>query len=174
LELAKNSSEQTRLRDALKELKRDEWSSSDVLRKILQEGLRIHPVAASVVARQTGRDFVTSRDAFYLPKGSVVFLPVYLLHRNHHSFDDADQFRPSRWDDPSDAMKDGFMPFAAGRHNCVGQALANAELHCIIARIIQDYEFTIHEEGEAENYLVLKPVGLRMKARRMKSLSAVG
>mmetsp|Transcript_361 Transcript_361/g.900 ORF Transcript_361/g.900 Transcript_361/m.900 type:complete len:502 (+) Transcript_361:271-1776(+) len=166
-ELAKNPDEQKRLRDALQPLERDEWSSNDVLRKVVNEGLRIHPVGAANLARQIGRDYVTARDSYYLPKGTVAFLPIYLVHRNHHTFDDPDLFRPSRWDNPTEKVKNGLMPFAAGKQNCVGQSLANAELHCILAQVIKDYEFSIHQEGSGEHDLVLKPVGLRMKVKRI-------
>ena len=166
-ELAKNPAEQKRLRDILRPLERDEWSSNNVLRKVVHEGLRLHPVAAGAVARQIGRDYVTTRDSYHLPKRTLIILPFYLVHRNSRTFDDPDDFRPSRWDNPTEKVKNGLMPFAAGKQNCVGQSLANAELHCILAQVIRGYEFSIHQEGSGEYDLVLKPVGLRMKVKKV-------
>ena len=95
-------------------------------------------------------------------------MPNYVIQRNKNIYEDADSFKPSRWENPSELEKSGFLPFAVGQQNCAGQALANAELHCVLARLIQEYDFSVEEEGTAEFSLILKPVGLKLKATRVK------
>ena len=166
--LGQNLSVQNELRQALSGLDPRDWSKCDLLRKTVQEGMRINPVGATGNTRVTGRDFTTSKGHF-IPKGSIVFLPLYLLSHNPDIFESPERFDPSRWDNPTDQMKKAHIPFALGAQNCAGQALANAELHSVLVTLLQEYEFAVDEEGTGEFHLVLKPVGLKMKARKIMS-----
>mmetsp|Transcript_37995 Transcript_37995/g.53546 ORF Transcript_37995/g.53546 Transcript_37995/m.53546 type:complete len:200 (-) Transcript_37995:123-722(-) len=49
-------------------------------------------------------------------------------------------------------------------HALVGQSLAKALVHGILARIVSQYELILEEEGSMELALTLKPVGVRVKA----------
>lgn len=167
LELGKHPEEQRSLREALAKMNPEEWGKAELLKNVAREGMRLHPVAANAVSRETGRDMVT-KEGIFLPKGTLVFLPIYLMFHNNEVFEDAEVFKPSRWENPTESMKEAFMPFAAGKQGCIGQALANVEIHCVLARMIQEFEFSVVEEGHAESHLAYRPVGLRMKATRVK------
>jgi len=165
-ELAKNPDEQQRLRDTLRASNFKEWSQSEYLRKIIREGIRLHPVSAGGPARRIGRDFET-KEGYLLPKNSIIFNAVLAMMRDEDVYKNADSFDPSRWDNPTKAMNDAFLPFAMGKQNCIGQSLANAELHCIIPIILSEFEFFVVEEGTAEFFLTLKPVNTMLGARRV-------
>ena len=167
MELGKNPQEQRSLREALSKMKPEEWSKSELLRNVAREGMRLHPVSSHTVARELGRDMITKK-GYFLQKGTLAFLPFYVIFRNNEIFEDAEAFLPSRWENPTESMKRAFIPFATGVQNCVGQALANAELHSILARMIYEFDFSVEDEGYPETSLVFKPVGLRMNATRAK------
>mmetsp|Transcript_9189 Transcript_9189/g.13858 ORF Transcript_9189/g.13858 Transcript_9189/m.13858 type:complete len:667 (-) Transcript_9189:1525-3525(-) len=167
MELGKNPQEQRSLRKALSNMKPEEWSKSELLRNVAREGMRLHPVSSHTVARELGRDMITKK-GYFLQKGTLAFLPFYVIFRNNEIFEDAEAFLPSRWENPTESMKRAFIPFATGVQNCVGQALANAELHSILARMIYEFDFSVEDEGYPEGSLVFTPVGLRMKATRAK------
>ena len=164
IELAKNPVEQAKLREALTLLPPESWSSSSQLQWVVKEGMRLHPVARSI--RVPGRDIVTSKNEV-LPKGSMCIAHFMLLFRNPDIFEDPDTFRPSRWEIPSRDMLEAFQPFSMGRQNCVGQSLARAETFGIVARICSEFELTVEEEGLVTFFLTVKPVGARLKARRV-------
>jgi cytochrome P450 len=164
IELAKNPVEQAKLREALSLLSPESWSSSSQLQWVVKEGMRLHPVARSI--RVPGRDIVTSKNEV-LPKGSMCIAHFMLLFRNPDIFEDPDTFRPSRWEIPSRDMLEAFQPFSMGRQNCVGQSLARAETFGIVARICSEFELTVEEEGRVTFFLTVKPVGARLKARRV-------
>ena len=102
-----------------------------------------------------------------LPKGSICSLQFLVMFRNPDIFDQPDSYCPSRWENPSPEMKDAFTPFSIGKQNCIGQTLAKAETSAIIARILSEFELTVECEGRSEVSLTLKPVGVRLKARRI-------
>ncbi|CAJ1962455.1 unnamed protein product [Cylindrotheca closterium] len=168
LELGKHPEEQRSLREAFSKVESEEWSNSELLKNVVREGMRLHPVAAITVSRTIGRDMTTKKGNYFLPKGTFVLLPFYNIFHNDGVFEDAETFRPSRWENPTELMKAAFMPFAAGKQGCIGRMLAHIVLHTVLARLIQKYDFSVEEEGYAEFNLILNSVGLRMKATRAR------
>jgi cytochrome P450 len=162
--LARNPQEQEKIRADLAKLAPDDWSSSKVAQMAIKESMRLYPVSAGGSLRQVGRDVETS-DGCVIPQNSNVVAAMILLHRNPAVFEDADKFVPSRWENPSQEMKDAFLIFSAGKQNCIGQALANAELQCIIPMILSHAELEVENEGTLDCFLTLKPRGALLKAK---------
>jgi len=170
LELARNPTELQKLRESLSSLPPEEWAKSNHLRTVIKESMRLYPVAAFGPSRVIGKDMLVqdeSNQKILLPKGSVIFLPILLHMRNEKVFEKAESFIPSRWIDPSKDALEAFLPFALGRQNCIGQSLANAELHSIVARICSEFDLKIEEEGVLDHFLTLKPSGARLLASKI-------
>ena len=164
IELARNPNEQTKLRESLSQMSPENWTSSECLQRVVKEGMRLHPVGRSL--RETGRDITTSKNEL-LPKGSFCVAHFLLLFRNPDIFEEPDSFLPSRWENPSRVMLDSFHPFSLGKQNCVGQSLAWAETFGIVARICSEFELSLESEGHVDFCLTVKPVGARLKARKV-------
>jgi|UniRef100_A0A8J9X3G0 cytochrome P450 len=165
LHLAQHPHEQKILREKLQATPREEWAQSAGLRSVVQEGMRLSPVAAMGSVRQLAEDIVSPTDpTIVLPKGAIVFLPQILACRNPDVFDSPDEFQPSRWDEPSELQRAAIIPFSLGPRNCVGQRLAVAELHSVIASVCAKYTFTVEDEGTSDYFLTYKPVGALLKA----------
>jgi len=189
VELAKKTKEQDKLRKALMTCQsREEARHCSQLKNVTRETLRLHAPAALGSARQLEQDLeyepstntLTPRGAsaglqdeepkkpFLFRKGTVAFIPFYLVMRNHFIFHEPDEFLPGRWDDASDDMLKAFLPFAAGRRNCQGQALANSEMAVILDRLISKYEFCLLDEGLADYMVTLKVVGSKLIVKRIQ------
>ena len=163
LELAKNPLEQKALREELVNLSPEEWNTSEKLKMVIKEGMRLHPVVAAGSVRRTGRDIITQRNEL-IPKGSICFCPFFLLFRNPDIFPNPNKFIPTRWENPTRDMRDAFNPFSMGKQNCAGQALARVETQAIVARICSQFELRVEDEGDVDFFLTLKPVGARLRA----------
>lgn len=171
-ELAMNKDEQIKLRKAIRATGKDSGGSvSSAVRNAVKETLRMYPAAAAGSFRQLGKDLkIESNDkkeAMVIPEKSLVLLPYYVMQRNGQVFKGPDTFNPSRWMNPTPEMTRGYMTFSSGKRNCQGQALAYAEMHEVITRLICDYEFDIIEAGEAENMVLYKPIGTLLSARKL-------
>lgn len=164
-ELAKNAKEQKELRESLNSLSKEEQRRSVVLRKIVKECMRLNPVAAGGPKRIIGRNIEI--DGTFLPKGSIVDMPLILLLRNSNIFKDADSFCPSRWDNPTKEMNEAFFPFGLGKQNCIGQSLANAEIYSLIPQICSEFELELVDEGKTIFFLTLKPENVMIKAKKV-------
>lgn len=58
----------------------------------------------------------------FVPKGCAVNYVTFALQRQKDLFgDDADQFRPERWVDPTIGHNYSYLPFSAGPRTCLGR-----------------------------------------------------
>lgn len=173
-ELAMNKGEQTKLRQAIRATgKESDGSVSSAVKNAVKETLRMYPAAAAGSVRQLGKDLKiesnnNKKEAMVIPEKALVLLPYYVMQRNGHVFNNPDTFDPSRWINATPETTRGYMTFSSGKRNCQGQALAYAEMHEVITRLICDYEFDIIEAGEAENLVLYKPTGTLLSARKLK------
>ena len=166
LQLAKHPDEQKKVREEILPAGDEadhSWKALGALQMAIKESMRLYPVSASGSARVCGRDFVT-KEGWTIPKGTAVVNHIMMTHRNQTVFGpDADEFRPGRWIDPTQAQKDSFMPFSAGKQNCIGQSLAQAEMHCMVPRILSEVELEVDDPGSITWFLTLKPIGCRLR-----------
>jgi len=132
-----------------------------------KESMRLMPAAAIDSARQTGREYVYHGEM--VPYGSFYHLArvCHVMFRNEAVFEKPNEFVPERWLNPTDAMKDAFVPFATGNRNCAGQALAKAQIDSVLPRLITTFDFQLECEGELDCFLTLKYAGARLKAKRL-------
>lgn len=88
------------------------------LNQVVNETLRLYSAAPSGLPRLVppgGADIAGHR----LGGGTVVCAQAYTLHRDPATFPNPQDFDPSRWESPTRAMKDAFMPFGrGGRSKC--------------------------------------------------------
>lgn len=175
-ELARHPSEQMKVQEDLlnaastpgiKTSFTRQWKQSGVLQRAIRESMRLNPVSAGGSARLCGRDFLSKKDGYVIPKGSIVIVPPILLHRNAFVYDNAHEYIPSRWETATQMQKDHFMLFSAGKQNCVGQSLAIAEVQCIIPRILSEFVLEVHDEGCTTYFLTYKPHNVMLKAKRI-------
>mmetsp|Transcript_12919 Transcript_12919/g.21938 ORF Transcript_12919/g.21938 Transcript_12919/m.21938 type:complete len:480 (-) Transcript_12919:384-1823(-) len=159
LELAKNPDIQTWLRKELQKVSsKEERVQCPALMHVVRESMRLNPPSGVGSVRVTAQD-ISLQDGTWMPAGSTCMTCVYVIQRDGDIFERPDEFLPSRWKNPTPAMQKSWIVFSAGRRNCQGQALANAELHVVLASLVADYEWTVVKEGRRELYATMKTVG---------------
>jgi cytochrome P450 len=136
----------------------------EYLKFVLKESSRILPVAAMGSIRLAGRDFDAGNGEI-IPKGATIFMPQIASNRNEDVFDDPETFNPDRWYTSTPEMKNTMLTFSLGIRNCVGQALATAELDSILPRIVSQYDFEIEEEGSLQYFLTMFHAGTKLRAK---------
>jgi len=106
----------------------------------LKETLRLYPPATRI-ERKVVRHF--HLDHIFIPKNSLIIIPVYAIHRDPNNFENPDQFIPERFlTENSRKLKSGtYLPFADGPRNCVGMKFAQMELKLCIAKIFTKFRF---------------------------------
>jgi len=168
LELARNPEEQKFLQTALLNCSsKDESYSCQALANVIKESLRLNAVFVNGSMRVVPVD-VHLPGGKRIPANSFTIVAPHLMMHNDNIFKDPDSFVPSRWNDPTEDMKKAYLPFAAGKRNCQGRALAYAELNTILAQLCSNYSFEVVEEGQPEFSGLLKSVGTKLAVKPLK------
>lgn len=128
----------------------DSVKNLEYLTAVIKEGIRMGPPAAITPTRVAPKDgeFVCGK---FVPGGTFVAVNQYPAFRSPSNFTQPDSFIPERFIDtrPGDNLL-VFEPFLVGRHKCIGQKLAWAEMRLTIARLL--YAFDIKTEGDIRDF----------------------
>ena len=91
------------------------------LTAVIKEGLRLSYGTPGRLPRTINTPTATF-NGYTVPKGTVVGMSTYLMHRNPDLFPDPDTFDPGRWLDPvtSKRLEKHLVSFGRGSTQCVG------------------------------------------------------
>ena len=119
-----------------------------LLEATINELLRVTSIAPLALPHSATTD--TQIAGYNIPKGTVVFVNLWSLHRNQKYWDEPELFNPYRFLDSSGRALDlkslpGFLPFGSGRRQCPGKSLALVELFTFLAVLLHQFRFSQDE-----------------------------
>ncbi|XP_058425190.1 cytochrome P450 3A12-like [Diceros bicornis minor] len=112
----------------------------EYLDMVLNESLRLFPIAVRL-QRVCKKD--VEIHGVFIPKGTVVMVPTFALHRASEFWPEPEEFRPERF---SKKNKDSinpylYLPFGTGPRNCIGMRFAILNMKLAVVRILQNFSF---------------------------------
>ena len=136
------------------------------VRMILNEALRLWPTAPafSVYAKED----TTLAGKYEVSEGEAFTLLVPELHRDTAVWgEDAESFRPERFEDMTQIPHHAYKPFGNGQRACIGQQFALHEAVLVLGMVLQHFELIDHTDYQLEvkETLTFKPDGLTMKVK---------
>nr|BEK70373.1 hypothetical protein KPHV_76000 [Kitasatospora purpeofusca] len=141
-------------------------------RAVTQEVVRLH--APNAFLMRTARVPVTL-GAYRIPAGTELLYSLTAVHRDPALHPDPLRFDPGRWYDADGAEGTGtggtaaarqaFLPFGAGKHKCIGEAFAWAELTVATAAILRRWRPTAvpHARAREVVWTTVQAQGLRVR-----------
>ncbi|KIA75912.1 benzoate 4-monooxygenase cytochrome P450 [Aspergillus ustus] len=112
---------------------------------VIKETLRLFAPLPGTEPRAAETEQVV--DGHRIPRGTVVSISPYTLHRNPTVFKSPDKFNPDRWVSSSGEeiaeMKRWFWAFSSGGRMCIGMHLAMAEMTTLLANLYKTYKTEI-------------------------------
>lgn len=132
----------------------------------LKEAQRIYP-SVGFISRTCEEPFRIGGNIF--PKGTMVRISTYCLHRNETVFAKPEEFHPERFfpENAKGRHPYAYIPFSAGPRNCIGQKFALSEEKIVISNILRRFmvrSLDPRDQVAVVSELVLRPKnGLRIQ-----------
>jgi cytochrome P450 len=154
------------------ELKPDHIGQLAYTRQVFQEAMRVYP-PVPIIARATTHPFTLAGRP--IPVGSMIYVPIYALHRHTALWDRPEEFDPDRFaPEPSkDRHRYAYLPFGGGPRICIGSAFAMMEGVAILATLLGSVRLThlAAEPPKPRMRLTLRPerpLMMRVESRNPK------
>jgi cytochrome P450 len=132
---------------------------------VVRESMRLYPPAAGF-AREPIEDVRIG--GYDVPRGSLVTVNTYALHRDPRFFDDPERFDPERfaagWEER--IPRYAFLPFGGGPRVCIGNGFAMMETRLILAAVAQRCHLSLEpgQEITPVQLVTVRPKnGIRMR-----------
>lgn len=109
-------------------------------RAVIEEAMRLYPPVPSLSRTALADDMA---GACVIPKGALVVISPYLLHRHETLWQAPEQFRPERFlPGAREAVsRYAYLPFGAGPRVCIGQQFAMVEAVIVLAALLRRLRF---------------------------------
>ncbi|KAM5349747.1 hypothetical protein ACJ41O_006252 [Fusarium nematophilum] len=140
------------------------------LQAVINETLRRYPTIIATLPRTATQD-TTVRDTV-IPKGTIVGVQNYTIHRDEQAFPNCEEWNPDRWltKEGEELRKQAWVPFSMGSRKCIGINLAQIELSKITAAFFRRFEATIDPSMHEEDMRMFdtfnaSPAGARLVLR---------
>ncbi|KAI1352859.1 cytochrome P450 [Xylaria sp. FL0043] len=139
------------------------------LEAVINETLRIHSTSGIGLPRQIPEGSPGLHlHGYYFPAATVLSVPTYTIHHSKEIWgQDADEFRPERWEKATPRQRNAFIPFSHGPRSCVGRNVAEMEMKMIAATWLRRYDVFLRQEVmETREGFLRKPLALEIGFKR--------
>ncbi|XP_039302961.1 cytochrome P450 4C1-like [Solenopsis invicta] len=125
----------------------------------IQESMRLYP-PAPLIARVTSEK--AQLKSYLIPPGTVIFLSIYAVHHDPNFWPNPELFNPDRFTNKNNQKHlYSYIPFSAGKRNCLGQNFALREMEAVISTLIHNFYLKpadLLEKTQLEVDMLLHPI----------------
>ncbi|KAG5623870.1 hypothetical protein H5410_009088 [Solanum commersonii] len=141
------------------------------LQSIISETLQLFPAAPMLLPHESSEDCKVA--GFHIPRGTVLLVNAWAIHRDPLLWEDPDSFKPERFEGVEvESWK--LLPFGMGRRACPGSGLAQRVVGLALGTLVQCFEWKRVSdervdltEGKGLTMLKAEPLMARCKAREI-------
>jgi len=127
------------------------------IERFVSETLRLYP-ANWLMARRATEDYALEN--YVIPRGSIVLMSPWVIHRDARFFPNPMQFDLKRWTSEARESRPRFsyFPFGGGPRSCIGEGFAWMESILVLATLIQKWRFKTTPDFrlELDPYITLR------------------
>ncbi|PON49934.1 Cytochrome P450, E-class, group I [Parasponia andersonii] len=109
------------------------------LQCIISETLRLYPAGPLLVPHYSSNDCTIG--GYDVPRDTMLLVNAWAIHRDPKLWEDAESFKPERFENNGESEGYKLMPFGLGRRACPGIGLAQRVLGLTLGSLIQCSEW---------------------------------
>ncbi|CAL4918976.1 unnamed protein product [Urochloa decumbens] len=135
------------------------------LKLVIKEALRLHPPAPLLVPRESIE--ACELEGYTIPAKSRVIVNAFAIGRDPRYWDDAEEFRPERFEDGAvDFMGSSyeFLPFGSGRRMCPGFNYGLASMELALVAMLYHFDWSLPEGVEEVDMEEAPGLGVRRRS----------
>nr|XP_031836318.1 uncharacterized protein LOC116428622 [Nomia melanderi] len=154
-ELALNPDVQDKLRKEIREhcdknkgeLKYDEVKEMAYLDLVFRETLRKYPPGPFLM-RKSMCDYCFDGTKVTIPKGTMIWIPIFAIQRDPTIYPNPDAFIPERFNDEAVQTRHPmtYLPFGDGPRNCIGARFAVYQSKLGLIKILRNHKVDVCEK----------------------------
>ncbi|MEV4999219.1 cytochrome P450 [Streptomyces niveus] len=111
------------------------------IQRLVREALRLYPTAWRLIrVAATAHDIAGAR----VQEGEHLLIGTHAIHRSPAVWDSPLEFRPSRWEQPTDAQRRSYLPFGKGEGMCPANGFAVKALEHLAHLILHSHHGHVH------------------------------
>lgn len=119
----------------------------EYLDSVVSECLRLYPTIGRLerIAKEK-----VEINGITIPKGMLIMVPVYALHRDPELWPEPEEFKPERFSklNKQNINPYTYLPFGMGPRNCLGMRFAQVLVKVALVEVLHKYSFQVCEETE--------------------------
>ncbi|XP_042124030.1 cytochrome P450 3A31-like isoform X1 [Peromyscus maniculatus bairdii] len=151
----------------------DELMEMEYLDMVLSETLRLYTITNRIF-RACKQD--AEIDGVFIPKGSLVMVPIYALHCDPEYWPEPEEFCPERFSKENKGSINPYvyLPFGNGPRNCLGMRFALMIMKLALTKVLKNFSFQPCKETQIpmkldKELLLLpaKPIVLKVVPRNV-------
>nr|XP_044998607.1 cytochrome P450 3A21-like [Jaculus jaculus] len=124
----------------------DAVADMEYLDMIVRETLRLYPIAAKI-QRICSKD--VEINGVFIPKGTVVMVPTFILQRDPKYWPEPEEFRPERFSKNEESIDPCmYMPFGIGPRKCLGMRFALMYMKLAVVKVLQNFSLQVCKETQ--------------------------
>jgi cytochrome P450 len=146
--------------------------------RVIEESMRLYPPAWCFEREALADDRI---EGFAIPKGTMVAVCPFTLHRSEKYWPEPERFDPDRFlpERAEGRPKEAYLPFGDGPRVCIGKAFAMMEAKIVLATVASRMSVApaSHRELDLEPGITLRPRGgvpLKLSERPFRTSREVG
>ncbi|XP_036027836.1 cytochrome P450 3A11-like [Onychomys torridus] len=138
----------------------DKLMEMEYLDMVLSETLRLYTVT-NRISRACKQD--VEINGVFIPKGSLVMVPIYVLHHDPEYWPEPEEFHPERFSKENKGSINPYvyLPFGNGPRNCIGMRFALMIVKLALTKVLQNFSFQPCKETQKpmklDRQLLLQP-----------------
>ncbi|KAG2219787.1 hypothetical protein INT45_008878 [Circinella minor] len=135
------------------------------LNQVIKETLRIHNPLCTTPSRVAVED--VELNGTFIPKGTLIDVDIYNLHRNPKYWKEPETFNPDRFAPGGEADSHStsgypWFAFSNGGRQCIGMNFSMVQQRVVLSMLLRKYTFTLPEDSLHKEHIQKRGVVFAM------------